>query len=315
MEERKTNIDGLLARHLCGEPLDGKQQAELDAWVKAHADEYRRLKELTGAMPDFDADKAWSRVEARLGQEAQTGRYRRLAWKAAAAAGVLLVLAVGLMRYLAPAEASYVNYTNLTAEVKQVMLPDSSEVTLYPGAHLAWRVEEEPRTRQAGLEGKAFFRVKKRQGLPFRVDAAGVGVEVLGTSFLVDAAGDGGQAGVYVETGRVRVTAGREEVVLGAGEQAVTTGGSLRKETIARPDEVFGRREMVFENTPLADVVKEVERQTGIRIELGPGLEGYRITSRMDSGQGSGIAAELAFLCRCRCDTLEAGKRYRLRHE
>lgn len=314
MEERKMNMDELLARHFCGEKLDVEQQAALDSWIVTHADEYRKLEELMGAVQKFDVDKAWYRVEAHLNSKIQRKKYYRMAWMTAAA-GLLLVLAVGLMRHLGAGEVRYVNYANLTAVVKQVILPDSSEVTLYPGSRLAWKVEEKPHVRLAELQGKAFFQVKKRQKLPFRVNLGRVDVEVLGTSFLVDAVQADEGASVYVKTGRVRVTAGREEVVLSAGEQAVARDGGIRKEVISHPEKIFRSLEMVFENTPIADVVKEVERQTGIRIELGPSLENNRITSRMDIGQGSGIAAELAFLCRCKCDTLEEGKRYRLYYE
>ena len=40
------HIDELLARHFAKEALTAEQQAELDAWIAANSDEYRKLRKL-----------------------------------------------------------------------------------------------------------------------------------------------------------------------------------------------------------------------------------------------------------------------------
>ena len=209
-----------------------------------------------------------------------------------------------------------VRYENNGQTARSLLLPDSSEVILYPQTKLSFRYAPHHSERLAKLEGKAFFHVKRTDGNPFRVTTEEVEVEVLGTSFLVDAT-QTKRTGVFVESGRVKVSAEDHDLVLHAHEKAELSDGNLQKGTIDDPASFFNRKKtkMVFNQTPLKDVIKEVEKQTGIRIELGRGVEENTVTTRIDPDNAEGIAAELAFLCGCKCDTLKRGKLYRLRYD
>ena len=319
MEERDVNIDELLARHFIGEPLSREQQDLLDAWIAAHVDEYQQMKKLmeVSTVPlVFDVEKAWNKVERRLDNSFVRKKYWRMTLVTAAAASVLLIITVGLFRYWEKTSSRFVHYANHTSVEKIVCLPDSSEVVLSPSATLAYQLQTSQTNRWVELEGKAFFRVKKKHGIPFIVEAGRLNVEVLGTAFLVDAV-QRNRSGVYVESGKVRVEIGLREVVLNANEQVEVNDGDISTGIVDNPNEVFGRknRELMFDNAPIFDVLKEVERHTGIQIILGNGLEKNRITTRIDVGDANGIAAELAFLCGCKCDTLDVGRRYRLYDE
>lgn len=313
------DIDGLLARHFAGEPLSEGQERQLREWMARHEEEYRRLASLMAGLseaepvPAFDAGKAWQKVEPRLKENRRpvllAGRRLTAYWWVAASLALLLV--VGMFYVTGSSDKDVLRYANLGKDVKQVLLPDSSVVVLYPSARLAYADGD---SRQVELEGKAFFRVKKN-GKRFRVSTRRLGVEVLGTSFLVDDVRQE-QAGVYVETGRVRVTSDEAEVIVTAGEKAVLDTEGLQAGEIENPRRFFGRKEQAtFDHASVRDVVDEVERQTSIVIELGAGFENRRVTTRLDLNQGESIAAEIAFVCGCRCDTLEAGKHYRLYYE
>lgn len=164
----------------------------------------------------------------------------------------------------------------------------------------------------AALKGKAFFQVKKMHGIPFKVKTDFLDVEVLGTSFLVDVARKE-KAGVFVKTGKVRVEAAEHEVVIQANEKAELKDGMLKTDTILRPQEVFNMDDsvLVFEQTPVTEVVKIIQEKTGIQIDLAKGLEKNQITTRINIDEPD-IAGELAFLCGCKCETLVKGKHYRL---
>ena len=69
---------------------------------------------------------------------------------------------------------------------------------------------------------------------------------------------------------------------------------------------------MVFSNEPLSKVVSEIESNTGIRIDLGAGLDDNFITTRIDGADGDEIVKELAFVCGCKYKTVVAGKHYML---
>lgn len=243
----------------------------------------------------------------------ETHRTRRFITFCSIAASLLLLLGTATV-YLFRQPA--VRYENNGQTARSLLLPDSSEVILYPQTKLSFRYAPHHSERLAKLEGKAFFHVKRTDGKPFRVTTEEVEVEVLGTSFLVDAT-QTERTGVFVESGRVKVSAEDHDMVLYAHEKAELSDGNLQKGTIDDPASFFNRKKtkMVFNQTPLKDVIKEVEKQTGIRIELGRGVEENTVTTRIDPDNAEGIAAELAFLCGCKCDTLKRGKLYRLRYD
>ena len=317
---KEEDINELLARYFAHESLTPVQQKALDKWRTANSQEFERMRKLMDAPVKtaedirFDAEKAWQKIEPQLKERPKTVPFRRkmtFVWSAAAC--LLLLLGIGAFYFSrSGAEDNFIRYANAGTTEKQILLPDSSEVILYPKATLAYRFADKKEGRQAKLQGKAFFQVKKMHGIPFKVETDLLNVEVLGTSFLVDVARKE-KAGVFVKTGRVRVEASRQEVVIEANEKAELKNGVLQADTIARPQELFGadRQELVFERTPITEVVKVIAEQTGIRIDLEKGLEKNLITTRIQLTE-TDIAGELAFLCGCKYETLVEGKHYRL---
>lgn len=315
----KEDIDQLLARYFAGEPLSLVQQKELDTWIAAHRQEFEQMRKLmqapvrTAEEIHFDADKAWAKIEPRLENRTRAMTFeRKMTFFLSVAASLLVLLGIGAFYlFRAPAEEG-LYYANADRTVKQIVLPDSSEVILYPEATLSYYFSDKEKGRMTTLKGKAFFQVKKMHGIPFRVKTDFLDVEVLGTSFLVDVA-QKEKAGVFVKTGKVRVESEAHEVVIQANEKAELKGGVLKADTILRPQDVFGVDDsvLIFEQAPITEVVKVIREKTGIQIDLAEGLEKNLITTRINSNEPD-IAGELAFLCGCKCETLVKGKHYRL---
>lgn len=165
------DINGLLARHFAHEGLTPRQQSVLDSWIKANEGEYEKLKKLMGApvaTPDpatFDAGAAWRKVEPRLsGSRLWHGLHRRAMLIVSVAAALLLMVVLALP-YLSGSRGSDVmQYANNGTVEQHIILPDSSEVLLYPEATLAYSDKGVDRVRTARLSGKAFFKVKKLHG-------------------------------------------------------------------------------------------------------------------------------------------------------
>lgn len=319
--DKKEDIDKLLARYFSNELLTLVQQKELDEWISANSQEFeqmRRLMETPMKAPDgmqFDAGKAWQKIESRLEERPKVIAFKRkMTYILSVAASLLLLLGIGTFYFFRTAqdEGQAVHYANTGTAEQHILLPDSSEVILYPRATLAYDYSEKRKGRQTKLKGRAFFQVKKMHGVPFKVNTDVLEVEVLGTSFLVDVE-QKEKAGVYVKTGRVRVEASEKEVVIEANEKAELKNGILQTGTIRNPQEWFEEdgQVLVFERTPIKEVVKVIAEKTGIQIDLGEGLEKNLITTRIDIGE-SDIARELAFLCGCKYETLVKGKHYRL---
>ena len=316
----KEDINQLLARYFTGEPLSLVQQQELDAWIASHQQEFEQMRRLMNAPMEasaeihFDTGKAWQKIEPHLENRKRVMAFeRKLTFFLSVAASLLVLLGIGAFYlFRTPTEDVTMYYANAENSVKQILLPDSSEVMLYPEATLSYCYSDKGEGRMATLKGKAFFQVKKMHGIPFRVKTDFLDVEVLGTSFLVDVARKE-KAGVFVKTGKVRVEAAEHEVVIQANEKAELKGGMLKTDTILRPQEVFNMDDSVlaFEQTPVTEVVKIIQEKTGIQIDLVQGLEKNLITTRINIDEPD-IAGELAFLCGCKCETLVKGKHYRL---
>lgn len=319
----KTDINELLAKHFVNERLTASQQEELNEWISAHRDEYRRLQKLIGASVgkpkgiSFDAERAWQKVEAQLEERSQKVipfRRKMLFWTSMAAS-LLIVLAVSMFYFSSASDEEMVRYANVGRTEQHCLLPDSSEVILYPEAVVTYQHTD--KGRLARLEGKAFFQVKRKiHGVPFKVETNLLKVEVLGTSFLVDAAGKE-QAAVFVKSGKVRVKTDESGAVLEANEKAEWKDGRLEVGIIEDPQALFGEAPvvLVFSATPLPDVVRDIENKTGVRIELEAGLEKNLITTRIESESAQDMVEELAFLCGCKYKTLTEGKHYRLYEE
>lgn len=316
------NIDELLAKYFAHERLTAAQQAKIDQWRAAYPEESQRLQRLldtpifSDTAFEVDTEKAWARIEPQLKERTLTiNLFHKKAWFYSAAAAIALVLVAALLYLSHETDTQTVRYADIT-QTENVLLPDGSEVTLYPHSTLAFRYADDGIARQVELTGKAFFHVKNRDNAPFKISTPSITVEVLGTSFLVDAAHDS-KSGVFVKSGRVKVSTSHNNVILEANEKVEVTDGQMTLGLIDDPAFFFGKGDsvLVFKNSPIATVVQEVERQTGVKIELGKGLEKNRVTSKINASEKESIAAELAFLCGCRCDTVEKGRHYKLYYE
>lgn len=317
----KEDINELLARYFANEPLTVAQRRELDEWMTAHKQEFEQMRRVMNASLKttdevvFDAEKAWQKIEPHLEERAKIIPFRQKArWVFSVAASLLLLLGIGAFYFFrSTSDEQMMRYANTGTTEKHVLLPDSSEVILYPEATLAYCFSGRKEGRRAELKGKAFFQVKKMHGIPFKVETDLLKVEVLGTSFLVDVA-HRDKAGVFVKTGKVRVKeASAGEVVIEANEKAELKNGTWQTGVIRNPQSLFGEKErvLVFEQTPIVEVVRVVAEKTGIQIDLGKGLEKNLITTQIHIDEPD-IAGELAFLCGCKCETLVKGKHYRL---
>lgn len=316
------NIDELLAKYFAHERLTAAQQAKIDQWRAAYPEESQRLQRLldtpifSDTAFEVDTEKAWARIEPQLKERTlKVNLFHKKAWFYSAAAAIALVLVAALLYLSHETDTQTVRYADIT-QTENVLLPDGSEVTLYPHSTLAFRYADDGIARQVELTGKAFFHVKNRDNAPFKISTLSITVEVLGTSFLVDAAHDS-KSGVFVESGRVKVSTSHNNVILEANEKVEVTDGQMTLGLIDDPASFFGEGDsiLVFKNSPIATVVQEVEKQTGVKIELGKGLEKNRVTSKINANEKESIAAELAFLCGCRCDTVEKGRLYKLYYE
>ncbi len=299
-------IDEILGKYFAGEPLAEREKMALMAYQNANRAEFDILQNTmvqveTAPTNEFDAEAAWNKIENQL-SESTTQRARTLPLRQvfSIAASLLLLIGIGIFAYQQFINAATAQFANNSTIENTVTLPDGSSVTLAPRASLTFK--EQDGKRLAALEGQAFFDVKHGENT-FAVETGNLKVEVLGTSFTVNAEQEGAES-VAVATGRVRVTADSQAVTLTKGETAVHKNGKLiAKKQNNTKDNI---KEFVFNNTPLETAIKEIEKGMDVRIEMGKGLVDNRITTKLRTKSPEEAVAELAMLCNCQYEIVSS---------
>lgn len=139
---------------------------------------------------------------------------RRLNYRALAAAAVIGVLLLSSLYWFHHSSSSrFQEFSNQTAGVRRVVLPDGTIVWLNAHSRLSWRGDLASADRSVELEGEGYFEVAKDAARRFRVSSNGVATDVLGTSFNVE--------GYYGEPSvRIALVKGSVEVVRLDGHHA-----------------------------------------------------------------------------------------------
>lgn len=106
-----------------------------------------------------------------------------------------------------------------TTQTEVLSLPDGSEVTLNQSSQLSYLPSFGAKVRLVELAGEAFFQVKRDEQVPFVIKTQEGEVKVLGTSFNVRSYPNEDVFEIYVETGKVQVSIGKNnKTELSAGE-------------------------------------------------------------------------------------------------
>lgn len=213
----------------------------------------------------------------------------------AAACLVLIAVGIGMTRSASP------EYRTQIAEVRELILPDGSQLTLGAKSEIAkLAFSSGARRVQMGV-GEAFFSVAKNPARPFFVQAGGTLIRVVGTKFNVKY--DGDQVKVSVLEGMVQVirptgaaesvtsATGQPHVTLTAGQQTVVLetepGFTARVAPIqgAAPGD-WREGRLSYEDAPLSEVIADANRyRSGAITIASPTLAGERINTSFKTSQ------------------------------
>ena len=198
-------------------------------------------------------------------------------WRGVAATLVGAIVAVGLLLYYLNRPQDQHHQTGF-AEVKSLVLPDGSKVML--NANSSLRVSDRWRPgqpREVWLSGEAFFSVAHTPDhQKFVVHASeAVNVEVLGTEFNVY--GRDKSTRVILTSGKVQLNiqeAGSvQQVLMQPGEvvELVKEAESYtrtRKETNPEKFTAWTERKIMFDNTPVAEMIAVLKDTYGLEVTV-----------------------------------------------
>lgn len=150
-------------------------------------------------------------------------RSLRFRWISGAAAVLLLLYCtIGLLvtqKSDTPEAIAQITVAADGDSIREVTLPDLSSVLLYPGGKLTYS-ERFTQSREATIQGKAFFKIMKDPNRKFTVQTDRMVIVVHGTEFMVKAHKGSDYSSILLYRGRVEIKAGKNEsAILSPGEK------------------------------------------------------------------------------------------------
>jgi ferric-dicitrate binding protein FerR (iron transport regulator) len=174
----------------------------------------------------------------------------------------------------------------------KILLSDGSVVTLNHDTKINYPDKFRNDTREVDIEGEAFFEVQPDPARPFVIHAGKATIEVLGTSFNVNAYPENEEVEVVVESGKVQITrmkpttTGGSEVVLDPGDRGVLTNlsGELRKSRNENPNFLSWKtRAFIFTKTSLKEVIQQLNKVYRTEVKASdPQVEKLLLTARFE---------------------------------
>jgi transmembrane sensor len=213
----------------------------------------------------------------KIGENENAGKVpvHRITWFRAAVSVAATVAVVVTFWFFMAAET----VSSRAGDTLAFRLPDDSRVVLHNESSLSykkylWR-------RNVRLEGEAYFEVEKGYG--FRVITRKGDVEVLGTRFLVKE--EEHMFTVQCYQGKVKASYTDESWILDPGTEFTGTREKTEKKVTEAVSGYpqFARFSKSFENTPLPEVLAEVEAFFGVNIQLN-GIAGKNFTGTIETG-------------------------------
>lgn len=299
--------------------------ARLD-WLRLLADAAPRLGE--GA----DADAEWRSLRSRLMLPATPPdaasqrrgrpmtlslRTRRSRWStivpwAAAAVVVVAVAAVLESRPKTPrtvAQGEPRVYETRAGQRATIELRDGTRVVLGPRSVLTVPDRYDAATRDVALDGRAYFEVAHDSATPFRVRSRGAITQVLGTKFDVSAYAADTATIVVVAEGRVAFDVADTSRAVASGVLlARGDAGRLTPQGVIRVSHdvnvtrytAWIRGRLEFVNTPLRDVIPQLERWYDLDIHIDdPALAARPLTAELDNESAAGMLQILGAALEC----------------
>lgn len=155
----------------------------------------------------------------------------------------------------------------------QVVLPDGTNVWLNAMSSICYPAAFTGTTRKVSISGEVYFEVAQNSSKPFIVDIDGRSViQVLGTSFNVNAYGNEENIKATLAAGSVKVTTPSGNLVLLPGQQAqIATDGRLALKDDADIEQVLAWKNgfFNFNGADLRTVMRQLERWYDIQVVFG----------------------------------------------
>lgn len=310
----------LLPRYFAGDAT-AAEDAQIHEWRNAAVENQRTFAELQKLWQNTversprlpNVDHAWTELSARLDfaspdtakvleLKKSTPPARKFFWSDSyrwAVAAILLLGFAALIYQFWDNANPWQKVVAQNGQRESVDLPDGSRVQLNSGSEIQFTNNFSDSARLVLLDGEAYFEVV-HDHRPFYVTTPNARIRVLGTKFGVRARDE--QTRVTVREGRVSLHGLQAALATAVQLTANQTSICHRQNPPAVPTAINAEQvlswlegKIVFDQTPLTEVVAELQRVYNVTIELSnPTLGVQTITG---SFHHKPVASVLASIC------------------
>jgi len=276
-EDIHRDFEALVGPYLSGE-LDPESRAwfleELrkDPGKEELLDSYRLIWESAVPAHPYDLDEEWEQLKKKLPGFGIRTLGRSIPFYAYRIAAVLVL---GLVLAF-----SWIYVTRMTGMVRvhaehdavEVLLEDGTQVTVNRNSTLRYNRSFDQEERKVYLSGEAWFDVARDTSMPFIIDAGAALVEVLGTSFNVNAYRQNPTVEITVKSGMVALSSKEdlnEVIVMQAGAGGSYDKSQRQLKLIPSPDPnniSWKTRELFFDGSTLQEVCTLVNLVYGVNL-------------------------------------------------
>lgn len=167
-------------------------------------------------------------------------------------------------------------------ETYQVKLPDGSMVCLNAASSLTYRASLfKDGKRAVKLKGEGYFQISKDRLHPFVVETENQRVEVLGTTFNINAYEDEPGIRTTLIEGAVKISIGKNQRLLKPGFELFASGNKIQVSSVdTRFASAWINNKFIFESGDLKSIMRMLERWYNIEVI-------YEDTIQADSFYGS----------------------------
>lgn len=296
--------DDLIMSYLKGQCPEREAHGLL-SWIsdsEAHQEQFESFKtvwELTSfPMPEvIDVDAALDAVNMKIdAQESQATLTVEMPWLrrnfkyvTSVAAALIVALFIGFL-VVRPLNSNVTLASQDWNTETPYLLPDGTSVSFSGASEITHPKQFGADLRSVDFEGTAVFEVVKDADRPFTIHCNNMNVEVLGTSFLLDANNTAEQYKVDLYEGSVRMTVvdkkgnALSSMEIVPGERGVynLADGSLKAMTYAevKYDELKNDHVLDFNDVSLSVIIETLEYIFNINIDLASECANEKLTVR-----------------------------------
>ncbi len=225
-------------------------------------------------LPDYPTEEQLIQLKSKLPAQNQEQKqvWMLPALRIAVAAVVIVAISWVIVWFLGGPTMVNTGY----GESLAFQFPDGSEVILHASSEIAFDESDWSVNRQVFLQGEAFFKVINNE-VPFVVKTSGNEINVLGTSFNVRSRSPEVMVVTCYE-GKVKVGLADDAINLSAGNGVSITAGQKVLFRTSQTSPSWMNKISTFDNTPLTEVIRELEVVFGMQVEYQSNVSDLKFT-------------------------------------